>query len=52
MTCLQGYRSDIGIDNDFNVKMTPIDESPAFSQNLPIPFPLKQDIKVKVALFR
>ena len=35
---------------DFKVKMTPIDENPAYSQNLPTPINLKEDITVELSL--
>ena len=44
------HRFDIGINEDFMVKLTPKDESPAYSQSLPTPFNLKEDILVELAL--
>ena len=45
-----GHRFDIGIKNDLKVKMTPILESPAYSQDLPTPINLKQDVTRELAL--
>ena len=42
-------RIDIGINNDFDVKLTTIYISPAYSQNPPTPINLKEDITVKLA---
>ena len=44
------HRFDKGIKNDFKVKLTPIDESPAYSQNFPTPVNLKEDITFELAL--
>ena len=44
------HRFDIGINEDFMVKLTPKDESPAYSQSLPTPINLKEDILVELAL--
>ena len=44
------HRLDIDMNNDFNVKLTPIDESAAYSQNLSIPINLKEDITIEMAL--
>ena len=43
-------RFDIGINTEFKVKLTPIDERPAYSQSLPTPINLKGDITVELAL--
>ena len=43
-------RFDIGINEEFTVKLTPKDESPAYSQSLPTPVNLKDDILVGLAL--
>ena len=43
------HRFDIGINEDFMVKLTPKDESPAYSQSLPTPINLKEDILVELA---
>ena len=41
---------DIGMNKDFKVKLTPKDDSPAYSQSLPTPINLKEDILVELAL--
>ena len=38
------HRFDIGIKDDTKVKLTPTDESPAYSQNLPTPTNLKKNL--------
>ena len=43
-------RFDIGINEEFTVKLTPKDDSPAYSQSLPTPVNLKEDILVELAL--
>ena len=44
------HRLDIGVNEEFTVKLTPKDESPAYSQSLPTPVNLKEDILVELAL--
>ena len=44
------YRFDIGMNEEFTVKLTPKDDSPAYSQSLPTPVNLKEDILVELAL--
>ena len=44
------HRFDIGMNEEFKVKLTPKDESPAYSQSLPTPINLKEDILVELAL--
>ena len=44
------HRFDIGMNKDFKVKLTPKDDSPAYSQSLPTPINLKEDILVELAL--
>ena len=44
------HRFDIGMNEDFKVKLTPKDDSPAYSQSLPTPINLKEDILVELAL--
>ena len=44
------HRFDIGMNEDFKVTLTPKDDSPAYSQNLPTPINLKEDILVELAL--
>ena len=41
---------DIGMNEEFTVKLTPKDDSPAYSQSLPTPVNLKEDILVELAL--
>ena len=38
------------MNEDFKVKLTPKDDSPAYSQSLPTPINLKDDILVELAL--
>ena len=44
------HRFDIGMNEDFKVKLTSKDDSPAYSQSLPTPINLKDDILVEFAL--
>ena len=44
------HGSDIGINEEFKVKLTPKDDSPAYSQSLLAPINLKKDILVEVAM--
>ena len=44
------HRFDIGINTEFKVQLTPLDYRPAFSQSLPAPINLKDDILVELAL--
>ena len=44
------HRFDIGMNEEFTVKLTPKDDSPAYSQSLPAPVNLKEDILVELAL--
>ena len=44
------HRFDIGVNEDFKVTLTPKDDSPAYSQSLPTPINLKEDIFVELAL--
>ena len=44
------HRFDISMNEDFKVKLTPKDDSPAYSQNLPTPVNLKEDVFVELAL--
>ena len=44
------HRFDIGMNEDFKVKITPKDDSPVYSQSLPTPINLKEDIHVELAL--
>ena len=43
-------RLDIGINEEFTVKLTSKDDSPAYSQSLPTPNNLKEDILAELAL--
>ena len=43
------HRFDIGMNEEFKVKLTPKDDSPAYSQNLPAPIN-KKDILVELAM--
>ena len=45
-----GHRFDIGMNEEFKVKLTPKDDSPAYSQSLPAPINLKEDILVELAM--
>ena len=44
------HRFDIGMNEEFKVKLTPNDDSPAYSQSLPAPINLKEDILVELAM--
>ena len=44
------HRFDIGINTEFKVQLTPLDNRPAYSQNLPAPINLKDDFLVELAL--
>ena len=44
------HRFDIGMNEDFKVKLTPKDDSPAYSQSLPAPINLKEDILVELVM--
>ena len=46
------HRFDIGMNEEFTVKLTPKDDSPAYSQSLPTPINLKEDILVELALLQ
>ena len=46
------HRFDIGMNEEFTLKLTPKDDSPAYSQNLPTPINLKEDILVELALLQ
>ena len=43
-------RFDIGMKEEFKVKLTPKDDSPAYNQSLPAPINLKEDILVELAM--
>ena len=44
------HRFDIGINREFKVQLTPNDDRPAYSQSVPTPINLKDDITVELAL--
>ena len=44
------HRMDIGMNTEFKVKLTPKDDKAVYSQNLPMPIPLKEDLIVELAL--
>ena len=44
------HRLDIAINNNFKVKLTPKDERPIYTQSLPVPINLKEDLTVELAL--
>ena len=44
------HRFDIGMNEEFKVKLTPKDDSPAYSQNLSAAINLKEDILVELAM--
>ena len=44
------YRMDIGLKAEFKVKSTPKDKKAIYSQNLPMPIHLKEDLIVELAL--
>ena len=44
------HRMDIGMNTGFMVKLTPKDDKSVYSQNLPMPIHLKEDLIVELAL--
>ena len=44
------HRMDIGMNTEFKVKLTPKDDKAIYSQSLPIPIHLKEDLIVELAL--
>ena len=44
------HRFDIGINTEFKVQLTPLDNRPAYSQSLPAPIKLKDKNLVELAL--
>ena len=44
------HRMDIGMNTEFKVKLTPKDDKAVYSQNLPMPIHLKEDLIVEPAL--
>ena len=45
------HRFDMGMNVDSKIKLTPKDQSPAYSQNLPTQINLKEGILVELALY-
>ena len=46
------HRFDKGMNEEFKVKLTPKDDSPAYGQSLPVPINLKEDFLVKLAMLQ
>ena len=44
------HRMDIGMNTEFKVKLTPKDDKAVYSQKLPMPIHLKEDLIVELAL--
>ena len=44
------HRTDIGMNTEFKVKLTPKDDRAVYSQSLPMPIHLKEDLIVELAL--
>ena len=44
------HRLDIGINHDFKIELTPKTDEPVYSQGLPFPINLKEDLTVEPAL--
>ena len=44
------HRTNIGMNTDFKVKLTPKDDKVVYSQSLPMPIHLKEDLIVELAL--
>ena len=47
-----GHCSEIGSNTEFKIQLTPLDNRPAYSQSLPAPNILEDDILVKLALLQ
>ena len=47
---LARHRVDIGMNTEFKVKLTPKDNKAVYSQSLPMPIHLKEDLIVEIAL--
>ena len=47
---LAKHRKDIGMNTELKVRLTPRDDKAAYSQNLPMPIHLKEDLIVELAL--
>ena len=50
MTFLARHRMDIGMNTEFKVKFTPKDKKAVYSQSLPMPVHLKENLNVELAL--
>ena len=46
------HRMDIGMNTEFKVKLTPRDDKAVYSQKLPMPIHLKEDLILKLALMQ
>ena len=44
------HRMDIGMNTEIRMKLTPKDDKAVYSQNLPMPIHLKEDLIVELAL--
>ena len=44
------HRMDIGMNTEFKVRLTPKDDKAVYSQSLPVPIHLKEDLIVELAL--
>ena len=44
------HRMDIGMNTAFTVNITPKNDKPVYSQSLPMPVHLKEDVLVELAL--
>ena len=44
------HRLDIGMNTQFKVSLTPRDDKPVYTQSLPVPINLKEDLTVELAL--
>ena len=47
---LARHRLDIGVNHDFKITLTPKNDQPAYTQSLPCPVNLKEDLTVELAL--
>ena len=46
------HRLDIGINTDFNIKLTPKQDDLVYAQSLPTPTKLKDDLMVELTLMQ
>ena len=44
------HRLDIGMNTQFKVNLTPQDDKPVYTQSLPVPINLKENLTVELAL--